>query len=127
MSGLRAHVFKTPLYEHCSNGGISARCDEVTIMNADGPSEPTPDAPAVLLVANGPGMVRAVPAVRIDDEWHPLELEDVVGPAMGGAYVASPCTPFSDATEEITGAPFYGAVALHDRFETTAEYAVFSS
>jgi hypothetical protein len=83
MSGLRVHVFKTPLYEHCSNGGISARCDEVTIMNVDGPSEPTPDAPPVLLVEGAyQGIVKAVPAV-FRDEWTPESRDGEAGPAMG--------------------------------------------
>jgi hypothetical protein len=46
---------------------------------------------------------------------------------MGGAYIATPCSGFTEVVEKITGARFYGAVALHDRFETLELAEVLSS
>jgi hypothetical protein len=115
--GLIANIFKTT-YD-CSNGGVSSECSEVTIVNIEGPFEPTEDRPAVLLVENAGGTVKIVPAVEVEDaneyhgKWAPK-----LGSMMGGTYVATSDSRFTNAVERLLGSRFYGAVPFHDRYES---------
>lgn len=111
--GLHASIYKHPLYRRCANGGISERCDEVCVVNVEGPFEPDDRHPAVILDSHRKGIVRIVPAFRRDGAWVAVEgwLMD------GGAYVATSDSRFREAIERLTGSDFYGAVALHDRRE----------
>ncbi len=112
--GLLAYVCRTGRISDCSNGGVSAKFDEVTIVNVEGPYDPTPTAPAVMLVPGAfAGTALVVP-------YH--KPEGYVGPMMGGTYVATSDSRFSSAVERLTGHPFYGAVPFHDRFETQEQY-----
>jgi hypothetical protein len=45
----------------------------------------------------------------------------MVGPMFGGNY-ADGDSRMDEAVRELTGAKFYGAVPIFDRYETTAEY-----
>jgi hypothetical protein len=114
--GLIANIYRWSLPD-CSNGGLSSRVNEVTLVNVEGPFEPSEDRPAALLL-NGHlrGTVRIVPAIEVA----PGRYEPDGHPAMGGAYVSTSDSRFTEAVEKLTGAPFYGAVALHDRYESAA-------
>jgi hypothetical protein len=109
----------------------------VTVVNVSGPSEPTDDAPAVLLVENAMGTVRIVPAVEVTGpgaaveyhgKWGPLlaDGDKTIGPMMGGSYVGTSDSRFREAVEKLLGHGFYGAVPFHDRFETPAQYEALS-
>lgn len=112
--GLLAYVYRTGRISDCSNGGISASFHEVTIVNVEGPCDPSPAAPAVKLVPGAfVGTALIVPCNKPEGR---------IGPMMGGAYVATSDSRFSNAVERLTGHPFYGAVPFHDRFETQAQY-----
>lgn len=54
MKGLTVWVYRTfdrsGKVSDCTNGGISATHNTLTIIPCDGPTEPTPDAPAVTVV-----------------------------------------------------------------------------
>lgn len=130
MKGIRL-----PLHvEHrCSNGGITDQIlvEHVTLVEIcgramnlmelpdlvlisaairDGMHAPDPSAPAVRLLkgnmpANPRGRFKIVPV-----EPHPRQ-EGGVGPMMGGSYVDCPAL---------------GLVALHDRWETPAQYEALS-
>lgn len=115
--GLRVSIY-TPSYGECSNGGYSARFNDLTIVNVDGPFNPTAAAPAALLVAgNLPNTARVVPADSPTG---------MVGPMMGGCYVASCDGRWADAVIALTGTRT-GAVALHDRYESQATYNALSA
>lgn len=109
--GIRANIYK-----HCdrdfSNKGISYYCDHVTIVGPDIPEvdEATDQAPAVA-IGHRAGAIYLAPLSRP---------EGVVGPMMGGCYVGS-----SDSRVRAAFG-LYGAVALHDRFETQAQYDALS-
>lgn len=130
--GLTVGIYKNGT--DCSNGGLSSRVKELTLVNVDGPFEPTEERPAALLVPGTlPGIARVVPAAEVTGhgaaveyhgKWAPLlaDGDKTMGPSMGGCYVASADSRFVEAVEEITGARFYGAVPLHDRFESSALY-----
>lgn len=159
MKGLRADVFK-PGGQSYSNGGISARVDEVTVVGIPGGEifEPTEKAPAVKIVpGNGRGTAKIVVATLVRacvhcgatagggqaepicnvgglvgahsyaDTWVAERPANAAGPMFGGCYVATSDSRFSDEVERIVGGRFYGAVALHDRFETQELHEMLSS
>lgn len=111
--GFTLYIYKNPSFAVCSNGGISEKHDEVLWIGGDvAPPAMTErqELPRVLLVkGNLPGTIKAIPC---DDAGNPKG-----GSMMGGAYIASSDSRFSAACDKITGGRFYGAVALHDRFE----------
>lgn len=146
--GLIAEIFKHPMFAMCSAGGVSETFDKLTLVNVDGPFDPTPDRPAALLLpGNVSGTAKVVPAEsvrtcvtcgarageggvaepicndngrggghRYVDHWRALS-PGGAGPMAGGAFVHTSDSRFSRAVEDVVGHRFYGAVALHDRWE----------
>ena len=117
MLGLTANVYKTQRHgttSDCTNGGISSRCDTVTVVGIEGAEifEANEDRPAVKLVFRTICGRRIVHAEPVD----PVP-EGHVGWMMGGNYIATSDSRFSKA---IGG--FYGAIPLHDRSETYEQY-----
>jgi hypothetical protein len=89
----------------------------VCVLNANGPDyfAPSAEYPAVILDTGwaGPltaGLVRAVP---VQTEGN-LKGQPRPCMAASGDYISSSDSRFGDAVERLTGARFYGAVALHD-------------
>jgi hypothetical protein len=120
--GLLASIYRSGRGDF-SNGGISGQAERVCIVNIAGPFTPDEDTPAVMLVpGNLRGTVKAVPAVPIGDGYVPMAPADMIGPMDGGTYVATSDSRFGDKIAELCGVRFYGAVALHDRYETQAQY-----
>lgn len=101
----------------CTNGGVTSKAKRLTIVNVEGPDNPSENAPAALLEENTRGTVRIVPVE------HPI---GCTGPMFGGNYATVTDSRFVQAVEAITGAAFYGAIAVHDRFETWDEHERFS-
>lgn len=104
----------------CTNGGISARASELCLVNVAGPFAPSPEIPAAVLVEHCPHdsdigrrLVRIVPAVQVDGEWQ----ADKRWMMFGGNYAGCSDSRFREAVEEALGTFFYGAVAIHDRYE----------
>jgi hypothetical protein len=138
--GLRAGIFKRGGTSF-SNGGVSESHDELTLVNVAGPFEERPSAPAALLVrGNMPGTVKVVIAEECPVEegtvilggdvgslvgYRPAKPREAAGPMMGGCYVAASDSRFGEACEELGGERFPGAVPLHDRFESSAQYASY--
>lgn len=82
----------------------------VTVINAEGPFEPTEDRPAAI-IKDGytPGSKIIVPA------------DDYKGVQMSGGTFASSCdSRFSEA------AGTYNAISIHDRRETSEQFAAFN-
>ena len=102
--GLIVNVYKCGV--DCTNGGISSGVDALTLINVPGPFNPTPNAPAAMLAPGFfAGTLRIVPA-------------DAPGRGMmGGNYAATSDSRFAQACRDLLGGEFYGAVAIHDRFE----------
>lgn len=121
--GIIAQIVK-PVGRDWSNGeSISSRFRQVVIENISGPHEPGEDRPAVVLVeGNQPGTVMVVSIENatelVNGEAVPFDFR---GPMFGGCYIETSDTRFTEAVEAITKHPFYGAVALHDRFETSEQ------
>lgn len=108
--GLTVYVYRNALGDS-TNGGVSAKVDQLTLVNVDGPFEPKPHAPAALLLPNHYGTVKIVPA---DEDGKP-----VAGWHMNGGNIASSSdSRFGEAVCKLTGAGmFCGGVPIHDRFE----------
>jgi len=115
MKGIRARIFRDDSNNDGSNGGISSCCNEVTIIDSRLPErdEPTAQAPAVRIVERSFG---GKPYVHLEPIDRP---EGKLGPMMGGNYVGG----YGELREFANG----GAIPLHDRFETQAEYDRYSA
>lgn len=105
--GLPVSVYRHSKYD-ATNGGISSKFTELTVINAEGPFEPTEDRPAVMLVKNPYDSV-VIKAVSDIEAGHWC--------MMGGNYAATSDSRFREAIEKMTGHRFYGAVPIHDRVE----------
>lgn len=106
--GIRVTVYRpADRLGDCTLGGVSSRAAFLTITNVDGPFEPTEDAPAALLVAGRVSYVARIVPADAGDRWT----------AFGGNYAGSSEARFSDAVSALTGLPFHGVVAVHDRIE----------
>jgi hypothetical protein len=103
--GLTVNVYKNG-YD-CTLNGISSKCNELCLINVDGPFNPDDDKPAALLVpGNLPNTVKIIPAnVNQDKTW----VMD------GGNFAYSSDARFNNAVEKIAG--YRGAVSIHDRIE----------
>jgi hypothetical protein len=117
--GLIVQIYHGARGTDCTLGGISSRAIALCLVNVDGPFDPSESAPAAMLVkGNLRGTVRIVPAVKVEISSGDMPEYTTPGrPMMGGNYAATSDSRFSDACEKITGATFYGAVAIHDRYE----------
>jgi hypothetical protein len=105
--GLRAYIYKHGDYD-CTNGGISTKYDEVCIVNVEGPFEPDEKRPAVMLCKGPVESLNIVPVALVElGKWT----------MMGGNYVATSDSRFSEACAKLLGHRFYGAVPLHDLVE----------
>jgi hypothetical protein len=98
----------------CTLGGISSIYSEFTVVNIDGPFHPKSHRPAVFLEKHVSGCLRIVPAIVNDDGTY---FKDPRSAMMGGNYAATSDSRFSEACEHLLGHRFYGAVAVHDRYE----------
>jgi len=90
-----------------SCGGISRRVRQLTLMNVEGPWDPTPEAPAANLVKRQRvGNIVAIPE-DLEGQWT----------SHGGCFVYSCDSRFARAVEDLSGYEFRFPVALHDRVE----------
>lgn len=103
--GIRISVYRDNDGD-CTNRGISYKCDYLTVVNIDGPSKPTDDAPAVKL-ANGPyNTIRIIPA----DETRFV--------MFGGNFGFSCDSGFNEACSKMLGVESSSmAVKIFDRIE----------
>lgn len=109
--GLRLYIFQWAL-GNCSNRGISSRVAEVTLVDPllQGPSEPSEDAPAVVIERGPYNSLRVIP----------LDLKEKKKWVMfGGAFVATSDSRFGELLRKKFGpaADMVAAVKLFDRVE----------
>jgi hypothetical protein len=101
--------------------GISNRFSRLLLVNVAGPFNPeqhTNAAPA-MLETHHKGCLRIVEAVNIAKPGEPACWRKRPGWCQdGGNYAATSDSRFSEACERLTGQPWYGAVAIHDRYES---------
>ena len=116
--GMTVSVFRWGLGD-CTNKGVSAVPGSLCVVNVPGPFDPSAALPAVELVEGPGGRGHAI--------LRPVEAKKpgMVGPMFGGNY-ADGDSRMDEAVRELTGAKFYGAVPIFDRYETPAEYEALS-
>jgi hypothetical protein len=101
--GLRVDIYRDRSYD-CELNAFFGK-STVTVENIPGPFDPDDDAPAAVLTRNALGN----PIIT------PRDLPvNMAGPMFGGTYAASSDSRFGRA------AGIYGALPIHDRFETWA-------
>jgi hypothetical protein len=122
--GLRVNVYRSTYGASgpppdCTNGGISGRHDTLCVVNIDGSSEPE-GGDAVALIDGPTGTKILVPVLADGDEWQEFAPQSYIGPLAGGNLAHAPDARWFEAVG------FYGAVHIHDRYETVAEYVTMS-
>lgn len=118
VKALSLDVYANPLYRKCANGGWTEEHDELYVACHEGPWEVDEDDPALFVLELGPlGSIHLAPAVK---------REGVAGPMMGGSYAGTCDSRFSRMVEALTGHPWHGAVAVHDRYESQELYDALS-
>lgn len=118
VKALGLDVYANPRYRKCANGGWTQDHDELYVACEDGFLDIDEDDPALFdLVAGYRGTVRLEPHNKPTG---------VLGPMMGGSYAGTSDSRFSRMCQSLTGHPWHGAVAVHDRFETQAQYDLLS-
>ena len=117
--GLTVNVYRWGLGD-CTNGGASAEVKSICVVNIPGPFNPRPESPAFELVEGPGGQGHAI--------LRPVEAKKpgMVGPMSGGNFGYSSDSRFSEAVQKLTGSRHYGAVHIHDRYETPEQYRVLS-
>jgi len=116
--GLSVDIFRWSLGD-CTNGGQSSRVTSVCVVNIPGPFDPGPDFPAFELVEGPGGKGHAILKPANDKPR-------LIGPMFGGNFGYASDSRFSQAVRDLTGVAHYGAVHIHDRYETAAEYESLS-
>ena len=107
--GLRVDIYRNT---YQSQLNAFAGVVEITVVNVPGPFEPTRTAPAARLIpGHGPGQVIVVPAEQP---------AGMVGPMFGGAFA------YTSDSRWFEAAKMYGAVPVHDRFETPDRHDLLS-
>ena len=114
-------VYRQDRYD-ATNGGASGLHDELYLEHPRGFIEIEADDERLFRVGvSYGGHPLLIPMNPIADGAGPM-----VGPMMGGNYAASPDTRFYELIRLATGRDFYGAVAIHDRYETPEQYDLLS-
>ena len=117
VKAISVYVYRWSLGD-CTNGGASGRFDTLYVGHPSGCFEVDESDERLFRVgANAFGHPILIP------ENPPRK---AIGPMMGGNYAASSDSRFGEAIRAATGRDFYGAVAIHDRFETQREYDILS-
>jgi hypothetical protein len=147
--GLTVYVYRDRFgrADH-TNHGISATVEQLWVANVTGQwDEPPADIPATLLVPGPLGTPILVPASPIPTGWEPSRHDGHVGPMAGGNLADNVDSRWRDAVRRLAIGELARrlggrisrrdlatfdlviptAVAIHDRFETTALYAQLST
>lgn len=113
----------------CTNGGVSQigaetlaliKGDTMTTAQLIRAQRESP-FPVVVVKTNAYGDPIIVPTTDPRIDWNRM-----LGPMFGGNY-ATGDSRLSAEIERVTGRSFYGAVCIHDRFETPAQYRALTA
>jgi len=113
--GLRVDIFRS---NYRSTRNVFADVDKITLVNVDGPSDPSPDAPAARLAQGSLGTLYIAP----EDPFSKFEHLGNGFVMFGGSYAATSDSRFHAAVRA-AGGKSHVAIAIHDFFETYEENA----
>ena len=123
---LTLHVYKNPLFANCSNDGITKNANRLTVVNVGGEKAyHFADAPPVLLKERCGNPILVPAELNDDNQW--VEIDESAGPMAGGTFAATCDSGFREAVENLIGHGWYGAVAVHDRYESWEQYRRLST
>lgn len=109
--GLIIDVYRAGRGRDCTNDGVSSRYDQLTLVNVDGPFEPSEEAPAAWLVKHR--TMKGVVYIVCEDP-----ATSTKWPMAGGNFGATSDSRFSEAMRKMTGCEsWHGAAKIHDRYE----------
>lgn len=118
--GLIVSVYRSA-HGDSSNQGLCHHADDLCVVNVPGPFEPNDRTPPVLLERGPLGNPIVVGAYRdADGRYLPTVAPGQHGPMFGGSYAATSDSRWSRAVG------FYGAVPIHDRWESPELYEAIS-
>lgn len=104
--GLIVNVYRNSSGYDCTANGASSKVDSFTVVNVDGPFEPTPERPAMILQEGYVrGSVQLVPEALVNKR-----------PMFGGNYAGTSDSRFSRAVGELLGVRM-DIVGIFDRVE----------
>jgi len=113
--GMIVYVYRDAELGDCTLGGISSKANRLCIVNVEGPFKPDATMPgAVLIRGNSPGTAKIVPTIEPQPGCYTRTNRHTM---FGGNFAATSDSRFNAAIVHITGHPFHGAVAIHDRIE----------
>lgn len=125
--GLLVSIYRSDRIGDCTLNGISGHergAEGLCLVNVEGPFKPSADYPAAMLVdwrpfgdEIGRRSVKVVPAVELNGTGSGRWATKPGWSMFGGNYAACSDSRFGEAVRRSLGVDFYGAVAIHDRFE----------
>ena len=124
---ITAYVYRNPTLGDCTNHGISGKYDKLEIACPNGPfevdSDNLPENFCMVELRSLFGGREVIPTIYPAEVNEKGEIVKRGGKwyMMGGNFANTSDSRFSDM---IGG--FYGAVAIHDRYETPEEYELYS-
>lgn len=114
--GIIANVYRSD-YD-CTLNGWSSLFNKVTVVNAEGPFDPTDDCPAVMIVRHS--TMNSLHAISVADKLNNRQT------MMGGNFLHSSDSRFGKLCQKlleegganpVRGWIHTGAIAIHDRVE----------
>lgn len=110
VKALDLSVYSNERVRKCANGGWTEEHDRLYVACPEGIWDVDESDPALFDLALGPfGTIHL----------RPRNGGEGVGPMMGGSYAGTSDSRFTRMCEELTGYPWHGAVAVHDRYESS--------
>lgn len=107
----RQFVDGTASMVDCTNGGWSSRFNTVCVVNMNGPFDPDPATPAVMLI-DGPGP-DPNPIIVLEEHYRANKWT-----MFGGNFLYTSDSRFSEAVRDILGTSVASfAIRIHDRIE----------
>ena len=101
--------------DDATNGGISSKVEKLTLINVEGPFDPSFDAPAAILRVKTIGS-RKHPYIEPVTVTKRGDLLWLNGGMFGGNYAGTSDSRFGEAVAKMIGHK-YGPVGIHDRVE----------
>lgn len=117
IKALSLDVYANGRYRKCANGGWTEEHDELYVACPEGYLEIDEDDPALFKFGTAAGTIHLRPY---------KDIKGCAGPMMGGSYAGTSDSRFSRMVKALTGHPWHGAVAVHDRYETWEQYEFLS-
>ena len=117
VKALRLQVNSNPSDRKCANGGWTQEHDELFVICGQGNWDVETDDPALFKLTHSTYQVICLV---------PYNGGEGAGPMMGGSYAGTCDSRFTRMCESMTGHPWHGAVAVHDRYESWELYEALS-